>query len=168
MTLIRGNQRMASRWSRILTGGCVALLLALPATAEEPDFAVWGGVFDLIRGDVSAEAGLELRFPRWRWDLIPTAGAAVSSDGGAYLAGGVRYDWRFAERWIASPHFAVTLLDEGDGRELGGLVEFRSGLELAYELANGDRLGLSFYHLSNAGLSGLNPGSESLVLVYSF
>ena len=46
---------------------------------------------------------------------------------------------------------------------LGGHFHFRSGLEASYRLGRRQRLGLLFYHLSNAGLRELNPGEESLV-----
>ncbi len=47
-------------------------------------------------------------------------------------------------------------------------TEFRSALELGYEWANRKRLALAIYHLSNAGLYDRNPGSNSLILTYSF
>lgn len=138
------------------------------AAQESPRHAVSLGAFDVINGSPSGEVGFEWRFSPRRWDLIPTAGVTLNTEGGGYVFGGVRYDWRFAHRWIAAPHFAVTAFEEGDGRDLGSVVEFRSGLEVSYELDGGSRLGLSFYHLSNAGIDGTNPGSESLVLVWSF
>jgi hypothetical protein len=138
------------------------------AAQDEPRFAVSAGAYDIIRGDRSAEVGFEYRWPKVFWDLTPNAGVVANTDGGFYVFGGVRYDWNFAGRWIAAPHFAVTLLEHGDGRDLGTPVEFRSGLEVAYRLRERHRIGLSFYHLSNGGLSEVNPGSESLVLVWSF
>lgn len=141
-----------------------------PAAAQDdPRYAVSAGVFDLINGNPSGEAGLELRFSPWRWaDLIPIAGVTLNTDGGGYVFGGVRHEWRFADRWIAAPHFALTAFEEGDGRDLGSVLEFRSGIEVSYDFDGGSRLGLSFYHLSNAGIDEMNPGSESLVLVWSF
>lgn len=138
------------------------------AAQDDPRYAVSLGSFDIINGDTAGEAGFEARFAPWRWDLIPVAGLTVNTDGGGYAFAGVRYDWRFARRWIAAPHFAVTAFEEGDGRDLGSVLEFRSGLEVSYELDDGSRLGLSFYHLSNGGIDETNPGSESLVLVWSF
>jgi hypothetical protein len=45
-------------------------------------------------------------------------------------------------------------------------VEFRSGLEVSYRLDDRSRLGLSFYHLSNGVIYDVNPGGESLCVVY--
>ena len=49
------------------------------------------------------------------------------------------------------------------GEHLGNELEFRSGLELQYRLGNGARFGVGFFHLSNAGISESNPGTEALV-----
>ena len=49
---------------------------------------------------------------------------------------------------------------EGDGKDLGHAIEFRSGIEVAYRFDDYSRLGLSFTHISNAGLDERNPGVE--------
>lgn len=160
------------RWGRPVPAAAVllvCLLLPSPAGAEGVEsFALSAGAFDMIDGVGAVEAGFELRFTPRAFDLVPATGVVVNSDGGGYVYGGLRYDWDFAPRWVATPHFSVTLFEDGDGRDLGSVLEFRSGLEVAYELTDSSRVGLSFYHLSNAGVSETNPGSESLVLVYSF
>ena len=48
--------------------------------------------------------------------------------------------------------------------DLGGPVEFRSGLELGYESDRGWRIGLGFDHRSNAGIESRNPGLETVHL----
>jgi hypothetical protein len=65
------------------------------------------------------------------------------------------------------PFTGAGLYEEGDGKDLGGPVEFRSGLEVAVRAGARWWVGLSYYHLSNAVLYDRNPGEESLVLVVS-
>ena len=69
---------------------------------------------------------------------------------------------------MVTPQFAVSLYEQGDGRDLGGVVEFRSGLEVAYAFAKGPRVGVLFYHLSNGDFYDFNPGSNSFVVTLSF
>lgn len=126
------------------------------------------GSFDVLNSTRSAELGFEVRFAPRAFELRPVVGVAVNSDEGGYVLAGLRRDFDVSDRWILTPHFGVTLFDEGDGKDLGHEIEFRSGIELAFRLNERSRLGVSFYHLSNAGLDETNPGSESLVLVYSF
>lgn len=47
--------------------------------------------------------------------------------------------------------------------ELGNELEFRSGVELAYQFRNKVRAGIAIFHLSNGGISSENPGTEALV-----
>ena len=58
---------------------------------------------------------------------------------------------------------------EGNGKDLGHVFEIRSALEVAYRFDDRSRLGVMFYHISNAGLGDdKNPGAEALTLSYSF
>ena len=133
------------------------------------------GVFDPFVDSISYEIGAELQFaprrfeflPRLVPELIPTAGVMAGAQGGLYVYGGFRADFPLGRQWVFSPSWAGGLYNRSDKFDLGGPVEFRSGLELAYRLPGGSRLGLCLYHLSNAGLFTRNPGSESLVVTYS-
>ena len=91
----------------------------------------------------------------------------ATSDGGAYGYGGISFDLFFGRRIVLTPSFAAGYYHEGNGRDLGHEVEFRSGVELAYRFDDRTRLGVLFYHLSNAGLGDHNPGTEVLSLSYS-
>ena len=153
-------------------------LLAAPAArAGQPAaVAASAGGFSILRGTATFEAGCEAQFAprRLRWlpsfvpGLSPTAGAMATAKGTLYVYGGFRFDLPLGEGWEASPQFATGFYHHGDDeRDLGGALEFRSGIELSRRLGARSRLGLTFYHLSNAGLYTHNPGSESLVLTYS-
>lgn len=148
----------------------VLLVLATPAIAQDGSdrYAISAGVFNVFETTHSEELGFEVRFGPRAFGLKPVIGVTVNSDEGGYVLAGLRRDFDAGNRWVVTPHFGITLFDEGDGKDLGHAVEFRSGLEVSYRLDDRSRLGLSFYHLSNAGLDEINPGSESLVLVYSF
>ncbi|NKB19827.1 MAG: hypothetical protein GKS01_04700 [Alphaproteobacteria bacterium] len=63
-----------------------------------------------------------------------------------------------------TPSFAVGAYDDSKGKDLGHTIEFRSGVELAWRFDNQMRLGLTLYHLSNAGIGDRNPGTEVLSL----
>jgi lipid A 3-O-deacylase len=171
---------MRSLKTRILFLGlalAAGLLSPRPARAVEPQsFGFSVGGFNIFDPDTRAEAGLEARlssfrlpwFPRWLPDLSPAAGAMVNSKGALYVYGGLRCDIPLARPWELSIQFAPGLYRAGNGFDLGGPVELRSGIELSHPLAPRGRIGLMLFHLSNAGLYTHNPGSESLVLTYSY
>jgi hypothetical protein len=153
----------------------LALLVfsALPAAASEAyEISLLAGAFDVgdLHFDVG-EVGLEARWaPRFRdrlpecLTLRPILGAAGTGDGAAWIYAGLAAEWRVAARWVLAPGLGVALRAEGDGKPLGGPVAFRSSIEAARRLGDRLRLGLAFYHLSNASLYKENPGSNSLVV----
>ncbi|HEX5759781.1 MAG TPA: acyloxyacyl hydrolase [Thermoanaerobaculia bacterium] len=156
----------------------LALLAALPAGAQDSleldAVEVSGGVYEVLRAADVAEGGFELHgravplphLPRFVPALVPMAGLMATGDGALYAYAGFGLDFALTERFTVTPSWAFGAYDEGEGRDLGGVVEFRSALDLAYRLGERAAIGLSFYHLSNAGLYDLNPGSESLVLTW--
>jgi hypothetical protein len=137
--------------------------------------AASSGVFDPFVDGSTYEIGSELRFaarrvsflPAFVPGLVPTAGLMARAQGSLYAYGGVRADLPWGEHWTFSPGWAVGLFRRSPDFDLGGPLELRTSLELAYQLPGGSRLGLCLYHLSNAGLFPNNPGSESLVVTYS-
>jgi hypothetical protein len=133
------------------------------------------GQFNALNVDATYETGWEVCFAprRFRWlprfvpDVHPTAGAMATSQGTLYVYGGVRFLLPMGESWRLSPQWAAGLYYHEAGRSLGGTLEFRSGIELSRRLGSHSWLGLTLYHLSNAGFYERNPGSESLVLTYT-
>lgn len=169
---------------------CSALLLIVGAAsleaAEAPEASPWrlgppeavmanSGIFDPLVNDGSYEIGMELHFaprrfrflPEFLPEIIPAAGLVAGAQGSLYIYGGARMDLPVGGPWVFSPNAGLGYYHKADGFNLGGEVEFRTGIELAYRLPGGSRLGLCLYHLSNSGFFERNPGSESLVLTYT-
>ena len=124
------------------------------------------GVFD---DEFEADRyGIEYRFrPFGKWDLIPAIGYAFSVDDDSFLYTDLRYDYWLNSRWVLTPSLGVGVFTEGKNLDLGDDLEFRSGLELAYRFNTNYRIGVALFHLSNAGISDNNPGTESLVFSLS-
>ena len=148
------------------------LALSPLAHAEESSaLAVSAGAFDFNKHDnPSAEVGVEYRFAPMQnaFDLIPVIGLTGNTDGGYWVHGGLRYDFHMSDRWVLTPNFAAVLYEQGGSKDLGHVIEFRSGLDLGYQLDKTSRVSLGIYHMSNASLSDHNPGEESLIVTYSF
>ena len=153
-----------------------SFLIACPLAAEPArEVGVSYGKYGIFRGQEAVEGGWEVRFAprRFRFlpqswpEIAPVVGGIATGRGTLYAYAGVRTDIPLEGRWVLSPNWGLGLYSFGNGRDLGGALEFRSGLEVSYRLKEGDRIGLSLYHLSNADLYRRNPGSESLVLSYT-
>jgi lipid A 3-O-deacylase len=152
------------------------LLAPAPSRAEQPvAITASAGQYSALRGAVTYEVGWELRFAprRYRWlpralpALSPTAGAMATAQGTLYVYGGFRFDVPLSKEWSVSPQWATGLFYRDGGRDLGGALEFRSGIELSRRIGERSRLGITLYHLSNADLYTRNPGVESVVLTYT-
>lgn len=152
-------------------------LISLPAMAETApaagysDYLTVGvGQFDLIANDAESTAfSLEYKFKPIAWNVMrPIIGGFANTDGGVYGYGGFAFDFSVADNWVITPTIAVGAYDDNDNesKDLGGALEFRESIEIAYQCDSGHRIGLSLSHLSNAGLHDNNPGTELLMLNY--
>lgn len=146
---------------------------ARPAVAEPPvGWSFHVGAFDVNKRRTAAEAGVEYRWETFDLgrldDIVPVAGLTATDDEAFVVYGGLRWDlpWR-TERFVPTFSFAVSAYENGDGKDLGGVLEFRSGLDLAWVLDGGGRVGVGIYHLSNAGIYSFNPGEESVYVFWS-
>ena len=50
---------------------------------------------------------------------------------------------------------------EGDGKDLGHVLEFKSEVQLSYSASENTSFGVSYNHVSNASLGDKNPGANS-------
>ena len=139
-----------------------------PARADDPAFlAVSAGGFDVNDDDTAGEFRIEYRSDRKYLFLKPMIGLMLNTDGGVYGYGGINLDVFLGRRWVVMPNFAIGGYRRGSSKDLGSIIEFRSGLEIAYRFDDRSRLGVAISHISNASISDNNPGTESLVLTYS-
>lgn len=119
-----------------------------------------------IQDDEAADFRLEYRHgDDFLW-LKPWGGVEVTSDGSIWGGVGVLIDITFFDALVLTGSFAPGLYEDGNGKDLGHVVEFRSQVELGYQFENQSRLSLAFSHLSNASLDDENPGVEVLNLYY--
>lgn len=158
----------AGTWSTIALSLWMASMAPTCLSAQEPrSLAFSAGAFNFNKSPTVLEAGVEYRHPIDVWKLAVAGGLAVNVDGGFYVFGGLRRDFKLGGPWLITPGFGIALYEKGDSKDLGGLLEFRSALEIGHQWPNRHRLAFAIYHLSNAGIHDFNPGSNSLILTYS-
>jgi lipid A 3-O-deacylase len=156
-------------------GSAAALLVAMalgasaPArAADDPSFVSFGaGVYDMLHNNTAGEFRGEFRFGQKLWIFKPFVGAMGTTDSAFYGYGGFLVDIYLGNRWVLMPNVAVGYYDNGNGKNLGSHTEFRSGAEFAYRFDDRSRLGLTFHHISNAGIGKVNPGEEEMAIVFS-
>ncbi len=157
----------------------LAILLAFPAAgalpapvfAEDPAFLTVGvGAFDFNRQkDQGVEFRLDYRSDYKLGIFKPFVTGAAISNGMTFFGAGVLVDVYFGRRFVVTPSFAPTWWrGKTNGLDLGHGLEFRSQIEFAYRYDDRSRLGLAISHSSNASLGDTNPGTETLMVNYSY
>jgi len=158
-------------FSRTLLVALLTTAMAAPAIAARTsntdyiDFSLGqAGAFD---SDESTSYGVEYRYKDIGNGFRPIIGFTGDDEGAAYGYAGVDWDLQVANSFYLIPTLAVGAYHQGDSQDLGGGLQFRTGVEAAYEFEQGNRLGVELSHLSNAGLHDRNPGTELLQVVYA-
>ena len=147
-----------------------AMALTNPATAgDEPAFISLGAGATGVIADrkQGAAFNIEYRSDYELWKIRPFVGGFATSDASVYGYFGFLLDIYFGNRWVLTPNTAVGAYTDGDGEDLGHVIEFRSGFELAYRFDDRSRLGVAVHHLSNASIGDENPGTETALIYYS-
>ena len=151
------------------TNTLFALSLASTLAVSAPAAAQSYGSFAMGRTD-SHTTALSLRWhsaPQpagWSW-----AAALWATDRGAgWIGGGVSYTLRPTDgAFFLRGSLMPGLYASGNDRNLGGALEFATGIEIGTDLRNGAQLSLLLEHRSNAGIYRVNPGLDTLSVVYS-
>ncbi len=138
--------------------------------ASKPDLISLGaGVHDIIRDEYrTSEFRIEYKPHNEMITIRPLVGMMITKQKSFFAYGGFWFDWILRKHFLISPNFAAGFFSKGHGKTLGYPLEFRSGIELGWRFSNEVRMGVHFYHISNASLGHKNPGEESLVFSISF
>jgi hypothetical protein len=130
------------------------------------EFNIYTGMFDFSDdGKKAALVGFqhqneELNRDTFFGNLSPITGALITADSAGYLYSGVQAQYKIGALNL-TPSFTPGLYYEGDGKDLGHLIEFKSEVQLTFNFSKNSELGFSYNHLSNASLGDKNPGANS-------
>lgn len=164
------NAKKLMKYSAASAVLAASFVSAAQAKEDNKDYITgYIGYFDVIRNDyTAAQFGAEYRGREIQYSIRPMVGLNVTTDSSAYVYAGLNWDAELIkDQLYLIPNFAAGLYHKGDGKNLGGAIEFRSGIELAYQLPNAQRIGIAFNHISNASIYNHNPGSETALVTYS-
>ena len=92
--------------------------------------------------------------------LSPITGVFLTENSALYLYTGAQVEYDLGLITI-TPSFAPGYYNYGDGKDLGSALEFKSEVQMSFNLSNSTELGMSYNHISNASLGSKNPGANS-------
>ena len=149
------------------------IIFTFPTIAEEivrndknTEFSIYSGMFDFSDdGKKSTLIGFQhqninLNRDTFLGNLSPVTGAMITADNAGYIYTGVQAQYKIGALNI-TPSFTPGLYHEGDGKDLGHLLEFKSEVQLSVDFSKSSKLGFSYNHISNASLGDKNPGANS-------
>ena len=94
-------------------------------------------------------------------NVSPITGGFITENSAAYVYTGIEWNVDMGGGLTFTPSFAPGLYHEGDGKDLGHVLEFKSEVQLSYASSDETSFGLSYNHVSNASLGDKNPGANS-------
>ena len=133
---------------------------------QNTELSFYTGMFDFSDdGKRSTLVGFEhqnedLNRDTFLGNLSPISGALFTADNAGYIYTGVQAQYKIGALNF-NPSFAPGLYHEGNGKDLGHIIEFKSELQISLDLSENSELGFSYNHLSNASLGDKNPGANS-------
>ena len=93
-------------------------------------------------------------------NVSPVTGGFITENSAAYIYTGIEWNIDMGGMMF-TPSFAPGLYHEGDGKDLGHVLEFKSEVQLSYVVSDKTSFGVSYNHISNASLGDKNPGANS-------
>ncbi|MDB3987745.1 acyloxyacyl hydrolase [Candidatus Pelagibacter sp.] len=138
----------------------------IKSNVQNTEFNIYTGMFDFSDdGKKSTLIGFQhqnenLNRDTFLGNISPITGALITGDNAGYIYTGIQAQYKIGALNI-TPSFTPGLYHEGDGKDLGHLIEFKSEVQLSFDLPKNTELGFSYNHISNASLGDKNPGANS-------
>ena len=151
---------------RLLIKTLLLAFLSISISTAENKLNIYSGVFD--HSDDGKRAGLiGIEYMNlssikdsFVGNIYPVSGVMITDDEAVYVYTGYQMNQK-SDYLTISPSFAVGYYDEGDGKDLGHEIEFKTQIQLLFEISSNSELGFSYNHISNASLGDKNPGANS-------
>ena len=134
--------------------------------SNEHEFSFYTGMFDFSDdGQRATLVGIQhqnesLKRKSFLGTLSPITGFIITENNAQYFYTGIQAQYKIGKLNVI-PSFAPGLYGKGDGKDLGHVVEFKSEVQLSFDLFSDSELGFSYNHISNASLGKKNPGANN-------
>ena len=133
---------------------------------KNTELSFYTGMFDYSdQGKKSTLLGIEhqndeLIRKSFLGTLSPVTGGLITSDNAIYLYTGIQAQYNMGKLKI-TPSFTPGVYEQGDGKDLGHPLEFKSEVQLSFDLSKSSMFGMSYNHISNASIGDKNPGANN-------
>ena len=133
---------------------------------NETELNLFTGMFDF--SDTKQAAGIfgmqhqndELFRESFLGKLSPITGGFMTENNAFYIYSGAQAEYDLGLFKI-TPSFAPGYYNEGNGKDLGYPLEFKTEVQMTFDIFDNTEFGMSYNHISNASLGTKNPGANS-------
>ena len=150
--------------------------MLIPALANDAnkEISFYTGTFDVIDkegDDQTTLFGMEHKNDSLFRDTFlgkskPISGGFVTGNNSIYLYTGVEAQYGLGPLKIL-PSFSPGYYEKGNGKDLGGILEFKSEIKLDFDFFADTKLGYSYSHISNNDWGDTNPGTDNQQIIFS-
>ena len=152
----------------------LSLVLFFTPVNSETEYSFYTGTFDTIDKEGDDEAnlyGFEHNNPVLFRDTFvgkfsPITGGFVTDKSSIYLYTGVQAEYEIGPLNVV-PSFAPGYYEEGDGKDLGMALEFKSEIKFSFDIFKDSKIGYSYSHISNNDWGDINPGVDNQAISFS-
>ena len=133
---------------------------------NEHEISFYSGMFDFSDdGQRAALFGIEhqnenLVRDSFLGNISPVTGFMFTENNALYGYTGIQAFYDLGKLNF-TPSFTPGLYKQGDGKDLGHTIEFKTELQFSLDIFSNSELGFSYNHISNASLGDKNPGANS-------
>ncbi len=135
-------------------------------------YSIFGGTYDYDDDNTTNLIGLNYHLSNSEIDLLniltinPVVGGLVTAKSASMFYGGFETNLG-SDLIYLNLSSSAGIYSNGDGKDLGNAIQFKSEVNLLYSLSEKTRIGIGSHHISNAGLDSVNPGTNNYYLIFN-
>ena len=133
--------------------------------------SIFGGSYDYDDDNTSSLIGLNYHLTKNDFNILnimdinPVVGLFVTAESASMLYSGFETNLG-GDTIFLNLSSSAGLYNNGDGKDLGNTLQFKSEINLFYSLSKTTRIGLGSHHISTAGISSVGPGVNNQYVVF--
>jgi len=146
-------------------------LFSFHSYAIANSLSVYGGTYDYDDDNTSNLIGLNYHLEDNDFNLLqdikinPVIGIFVTGKSASMLYSGFETNIG-QDKLYLNLSSSAGLYQNGSGKDLGNNLQFKSELNIFFEINKSSKIGFGSHHISNAGISSVNPGTNNYYLIY--
>ena len=132
---------------------------------------IFGGTYDYDDDNTSNLFGLNYHLEDNNFNLFdilninPVIGVFVTGKSASMLYSGFETNIG-QDKLYLNLSSSAGLYNNGDGEDLGNMLQFKSEVNVFFKISKSSEVGFGSHHISNAGLSSVNPGTNNYYLIF--